>query len=217
MKLPAFAPIVPVTKSDAADTTVCIAAAFTPLAVSQWLVPDPQIRTSVLIRNFRFWVDQAVAHGEVYRVASSSPLDAAVRASAVWFKHLRPHTDATVYDTWLEHACGRHADRFRQLDEAFAHAHAAAPGPHHYLMFLAAAPADQRRGLGSALLDDYHARLDQQHLGAYLDAADERSRDLYLRHGYRDIGRPFDLPDGGPRMWPMWRDPQDPLNWGLQI
>jgi hypothetical protein len=34
---------------------------------------------------------------------------------------------------------------------------------------------------------------------------------LYLRHGY--AGRadgPFRFPDGGPPMWPMWREPQPP-------
>ena len=35
------------------------------------------------------------------------------------------------------------------------------------------------------------------------------SRDLYLAHGYvLQPDAPFLLPDGGPRMWPMWRQPR---------
>ena len=35
------------------------------------------------------------------------------------------------------------------------------------------------------------------------------SRELYLRHGYVLLpDGPIRLPDGGPEMWPMWRDPQ---------
>ena len=46
---------------------------------------------------------------------------------------------------------------------------------------------------------------------AYLEAAEPRSRELYLRHGYADrADGPFRFPDGGPPMWPMWREPQPP-------
>ena len=78
--------------------------------------------------------------------------------------------------------------------------------PHHHLAFLAVHPDQQGQGLGSALLADYHARLDQRGVAAYLEASCERNRDLYLRHGYRPMGEPFRLPDGPP-MWPMWRPP----------
>ena len=41
---------------------------------------------------------------------------------------------------------------------------------------------------------------------AYLEASDERTRDLYLRHGYTDRREPIELPDG-PSMYPMVRIP----------
>ena len=41
---------------------------------------------------------------------------------------------------------------------------------------------------------------------AYLEASDERTRDLYLRHGYTDHGEAIELPDG-PSMYPMVRIP----------
>ena len=39
---------------------------------------------------------------------------------------------------------------------------------------------------------------------AYLEASDERTRRIYLRHGYADYGSPIRLPDG-PSMYPMTR------------
>ena len=41
---------------------------------------------------------------------------------------------------------------------------------------------------------------------AYLEASDERTRRIYLRHGYADYGSPIRLPDG-PSMYPMTREP----------
>jgi predicted N-acetyltransferase YhbS len=80
--------------------------------------------------------------------------------------------------------------------------------PHHYLAFLGVAPELQGHGIGSGLLNHHHARLDAQGLPAYLEASTERSRDLYLRHGYTLTGdAPLVLPDNGPPIWPMWREP----------
>ncbi len=51
--------------------------------------------------------------------------------------------------------------------------------------------------------------LDQHGTPAYLEAATQRTRGLYLRHGYvLQPGAPFCLPEDGPAMWPMWREPQ---------
>jgi hypothetical protein len=53
------------------------------------------------------------------------------------------------------------------------------------------------------------AALDDSGRPAYLEASSPRARDLYLRHGYLPRpGTPFHLPDGGPPMWPMWREPR---------
>jgi GNAT superfamily N-acetyltransferase len=74
---------------------------------------------------------------------------------------------------------------------------------------LAVRPGQQGQGTGSMLLAAHHAALDRDRIPAYLEAASQRSRDLYLRHGYQPWpGAPYHLPGGGPPMWPMWRDPQ---------
>jgi hypothetical protein len=55
-------------------------------------------------------------------------------------------------------------------------------------------------------LQAHHAAFDWQGIAAYLEASGERTRDLYLRHGYTDHGEPIELPDG-PSMYPMVRIP----------
>jgi GNAT superfamily N-acetyltransferase len=78
---------------------------------------------------------------------------------------------------------------------------------HAYLWMIAVAPERQGEGLGTALIASVLDRCDREGLPAYLEASNARSRKLYERLGFTLAGRPLDLPDG-PRMWPMWREPQ---------
>ncbi|MGH8861398.1 MAG: GNAT family N-acetyltransferase [Jatrophihabitantaceae bacterium] len=78
--------------------------------------------------------------------------------------------------------------------------------PHWYLFYLGAAPAQQSLGRGSALLRAVLDRCDEQGLPAYLEATNERNRALYLRHGFVERDE-LPLPDGGPPLYPMWREP----------
>ena len=55
-------------------------------------------------------------------------------------------------------------------------------------------------------LQAHHAAFDWQGIAACLEASDERTLDLYLRHGYTDHEKPIELPDG-PSMYPMVRIP----------
>ncbi|MFG3252925.1 GNAT family N-acetyltransferase [Streptomyces sp. NPDC048172] len=79
--------------------------------------------------------------------------------------------------------------------------------PHAYLQALAVRPGLQSRGIGGALLRLTLDRCDKEELPAYLEASSARSRAFYERHGFALRGAPLRLPDGGPPMWPMWREP----------
>jgi len=99
-------------------------------------------------------------------------------------------------------------DRFLSFDRTLD-THHPVGAPHHHLAILAVHSTVQGCGIGGALLDAYHHELDRTGQPAYLEASGERSRDLYLRHGYvlrRDAL--FYLADCGPPFWPMWREPQ---------
>jgi ribosomal protein S18 acetylase RimI-like enzyme len=78
---------------------------------------------------------------------------------------------------------------------------------HYYLQTIGVRPGLQGKGTGSALLTAALERCDDEHLGAYLEASNERSRRLYERHNFT-IRDEIRLPDG-PTIWAMWRNPSD--------
>jgi hypothetical protein len=195
-------PIRPAGPHDVDAVATLIAEAFHPLAVAAWLVADPGRRSHVLLEVFRVHVEHAVASGWVLLAGDRDGV-------AVWLPGgLGP---APGYDRRLTAAAREHRSRFTELDAAFDRRHPRQT--HQYLAYLAVAPARQRGGLGSALLDWQHRTLDRGGMPAYLEASSVASRRLFLRHGYRDHGPVIDLPDG-PRLWPMWREPGPTLGEG---
>ena len=79
--------------------------------------------------------------------------------------------------------------------------------PHWYLDSLGVEPESQGRGIGSALMRPVLERCDRDRMPAYLNAGSPRSRNLYMRHGFR-VTEEFRLPEQGPPLWRMWREPQ---------
>jgi ribosomal protein S18 acetylase RimI-like enzyme len=75
-----------------------------------------------------------------------------------------------------------------------------------YLFILGTEPAAQGRGLGSALLAQMLARVDADRMPAYLESSNERNLAWYGRHGF-EVTSELAIP-GGPRIWPMWREPR---------
>ena len=81
------------------------------------------------------------------------------------------------------------------------------PLPEHwYLLYLGVEPRHQGAGVGSALMRPVLAECDRTGTPAYLEATCERNQTLYARHGFVERD-PLPLPDGGPTVFPMWREP----------
>src|ERR671930_298799 len=66
--------------------------------------------------------------------------------------------------------------------------------PHEYLGFAAVEPERQRQGHGTRLLTYRHDQIDAAGASAYLAAASDDARRLYLRLGYVGHGTPMQLP-----------------------
>jgi GNAT superfamily N-acetyltransferase len=180
-----------------------IADAFHDLPPSRWLIPDDTARRQVFPGYFRLLAELALQMGVVQTTAGRT-------AAALWIPvgAAGPEEPAD-YPGRLAAATGPWASRFAAFDAALAARHPVGVA-HHHLAILAVRPDRQDRGTGSALLRSYHRELDRDPASpAYLEAADERTRRVYLRRGYADHGPPIRLPDG-PRMFPMWRQPADP-------
>lgn len=79
--------------------------------------------------------------------------------------------------------------------------------PHFYLFVLGVDPGQQGRGAGTQLMAPVLERCDREGIPAYLESSKERNLPLYERNGFR-VTEKFQVPNGGPPLWLMWRDPQ---------
>jgi hypothetical protein len=190
-----------VAPQDAERAAGIIARAFTPLKASEYLVPDPDLRTSLLRAVFTIDVLHAMQYGTVYLLPSGD--DGEYGGVSVWMhlagKDVPPPQD---YDRRLHEAAGPFTDRFQELNGLFTEYHPYEP--HHHLVLHAAVPT--RTGIGTALLRHHQTVLDQEGIAAYLEAASKPGEQLYARGGFRSLGAPFALPNGA-RFSPMWREP----------
>jgi GNAT superfamily N-acetyltransferase len=186
---------------DTGEITDLVATAMRDGAIARWLHADPSVRDIHGSGYFEIFVEHAVRYGEVYATADADT--GRLSGVALWFPLTSWIPAPADYDRRLKEVAGSAFDRARELDAALDAHHPL--DPHHYLAFLAVHPDEQNRGIGSALLDRHHARLDRAGIPAYLEANDPRNRDLYLRHGYA-IRSVLQLPDGPP-LWTMWRAP----------
>ncbi|MEU7798835.1 GNAT family N-acetyltransferase [Micromonospora arborensis] len=100
---------------------------------------------------------------------------------------------------------GANGVRLRTLGRALTERHPRGE-PHLYLSCMGVVGERQSAGLGSSMLRHRLERADTDGLAAYLEASSPRSRALYLRHGFADLGEPVRVADS-PLLWPMWRQP----------
>ncbi len=78
--------------------------------------------------------------------------------------------------------------------------------PHHYLGVLGTEPAEQGKGIGSALVSHTLALADDEGLGAYLESSKESNVPFYGRFGFEVVGE-YSFRDG-PTVFLMWRTPR---------
>jgi GNAT superfamily N-acetyltransferase len=190
--------IIPAESSDAGALSVLIAEAFHSLEVSRWLVPDGGSRREIFPAYFGLYVEHALAEGLVHTTKERE-------AAALWIPGTAPTPPSDQYAAQLAAITGPFLDRFLAFDKALE-ARRPGGGDYHKLALLAVRPGRQGQGMGTALLQSYHATLDELGIAVYLEASSQRTRRIYLDHGYTDQGdAPIQLPDG-PAMYPMLRD-----------
>ncbi|WFF06071.1 GNAT family N-acetyltransferase [Micromonospora sp. WMMD1076] len=185
--------------ADAAVVTAILVEAFMRDPVSGWVFPADDHRARVHPAFFGPFVALALRTGEVHVAGDGL-------GATLWLPTGEGH-DADEGDEFdeMEAAIGAEAmKRFSVLDEMMSARH---PGePHWYLPFIAVHPDHHGKGVGSALLRNKLAELDQAGTAAYLEASSPRNAALYERLGFRRRPVTLDLPEG-PSLYPMWRDP----------
>jgi len=79
--------------------------------------------------------------------------------------------------------------------------------PHWYLAVIGSDPTVRGKGFGQALMRKRLDRCDAEHAPAYLESSNPDNIPYYQRFGFEVTGE-LAIPDGGPSLWPMWRQPR---------
>ncbi|MDG4763879.1 GNAT family N-acetyltransferase [Solwaraspora sp. WMMD406] len=165
-----------------------------------WLIPDPDERRHIYQRLCPAILTHAIVAGTVHTTDDHT-------GAAIWLPHTLAHTPDPHHSAWFARAAGPHTPRFARL-AALLRRHAP-HRPHTYLAYLGVTPDRQHRGVGTALLTHRHATCDTAGTPVHLVATSDAARRLYQRLGYHDTTpTPPRLPDDGPPVWPMWRQPR---------
>jgi ribosomal protein S18 acetylase RimI-like enzyme len=82
--------------------------------------------------------------------------------------------------------------------------------PHWYLASLGTAVEQQGKGVGGALMRPVLEHCDAEGIPCYLESSKERNLPFYRRHGF-EVVEEVPLPDDGPTLWTMWREPTAPV------
>ena len=195
---------VTVTRAATADVPAVasvLARAFQHDPVFAWSIPDPDRRRARLPGVFTAFAELYLPHEETYLTADGA-------GAALWAP-----TGVDPFAGGPGEAFGERiaeildeeeAQRCFTVGELFGEHHPAQPWM--YLQLIGVEPDHQRRGLGSQLLSSVLARCDATGTPAYLEAGTVDNRRLYERHGFDTIDE-ITLPDDGPPVWLMWREP----------
>jgi ribosomal protein S18 acetylase RimI-like enzyme len=182
--------------ADAAEVGRIFATGFADDPIMCWVFEEP--RPAKLAVFFEFLAREAhVPLGACYLVDG---------ACAAWTPPDQPpwpdERTARFVTTLAQTCTGADLERLAVLDDAMQAAHPAQR--HWYLGVIGTEPAQQGRGLGTAVLAASLEAVDADGACAYLESSNPRNVPLYERHGFEVTGR-IDLP-GGPPLIPMWRD-----------
>ncbi len=195
-------PVRQATKTDLPAVSSALAGAFHDDPVMGHFFPqDLRQRDQRLARFMGVAVDSALVHDSVFTTAERA-------GAAVWLPpgHWKlPLRRMLTGMPGMLRALGRRVPVAMAALSAIEAQHPTEP--HWYLEILGTEPASQGKGIGGALMAPILERCDGEGVPAHLESSKERNIPYYERHGFRVTGE-IDLPKGGPRIWPMWRDPR---------
>jgi ribosomal protein S18 acetylase RimI-like enzyme len=77
--------------------------------------------------------------------------------------------------------------------------------PHYYLQAIGTDTAKQGMGFGGVVMRRHLAVADQAHMPCYLESSKDTNIPIYKSFGFEVTGE-IKIPDGGPTIWPMWRE-----------
>ena len=173
-----------------------ITLAFVNDPVVRWAWPDPH-------RYVTYWPQFANAFGgRAFDHGTAHGLEDCL-AVALWLPPGVEPDEETVVGVARDSTSDQVFEDVNSLFEQMAELHPSVD--HWYLPLTGVDPTAQGRRLGSTLLQHALAICDADGLPAYLEATSPRSRNLYARHGFNDIG--VIQAGSSPPLWAMLREP----------
>ncbi|OBJ47416.1 GNAT family N-acetyltransferase [Mycobacterium asiaticum] len=173
--------------------------------VSLWLLPDAAKRRAHLSRLFTTMTRHHHLGAGGVEVACDGP---GIGAAALWDPPKRwqesRRAQLAQTPTFLR-VFGFRTAKARGLQELMKSKHP--EEPHWYLAVIGSDPGVRGRGFGQVLMRSRLDRCDAEYCPAYLESSKPENVPYYERFGFQVTGE-IVLPDGGPTLWPMWRDPR---------
>lgn len=181
-----------------------LARAFYADPVWSWAFPDPERRLEQHRAVWGLVANAALSY-------ESAWLSGDCAAVALWIPPGKPELlaeDEERLEGLLTELLGDGATRVLETFECFEAAHPTAED-HYYLSLLGTNPDQRGRGLGMGLMAATLERIDTEGAPAFLESSNPINTPRYERLGFAVCGE-FELPDGGPSVTQMWRDPAAP-------
>jgi GNAT superfamily N-acetyltransferase len=189
------------TRAEIAAAVETLARAFYGDPVWSWAFPDPERRLEQHRVVWGLVAEAALGYGSAWLTGNCA-------AVALWIPpgkpELRPEDEERL-PSLLAGLLGDGAARVLETFERFEVAHPERE-PHYYLSLLGTNPDHSGKGLGMGLLADTLARIDAEGAPAFLESSNPVNTPRYERLGFSVCGE-FELPEDGPSVTQMWRDP----------
>jgi ribosomal protein S18 acetylase RimI-like enzyme len=180
--------------------SACLTSAFFEDPVwGRWAFPDPSSRAEPLSRLMGFWANAAMRNPWVRMTEKAE-------AVAAWIPPGVAELTAdgeVAFEVLVDQLFGPRADELHALFELFEQHHPK-QDPHYYLSLWATHREHAGKGLGTQLIDDNLARIDAEHMPAYLESSNPANIGRYEALGFHP--RSEFGPTGGPVITSMWRE-----------
>ncbi|MCX5402417.1 GNAT family N-acetyltransferase [Streptomyces sp. NBC_00335] len=198
--------------SESGAVAALLARAFSDDPVMAWMIPAPAGRERRIARYFELAQRQQRPRAGGVRVAATS--DGRLLAAALWSGPGHWRTSAVgelaALPSYVRVFGPRGLSRAGEVQNVMHGSHP--DTPHWYLPSVGTEPGLQGTGVGSALLRQQLAACDSLGQPAYLESSKAANVPFYERLGFR-VTSELCLPQGGPTLWPMWREP---VRWGAR-
>ncbi|ORA79681.1 GNAT family N-acetyltransferase [Mycolicibacter kumamotonensis] len=192
-------------KPDITPLAATLGRAFYDDPVSMWMLPDDAARTAQMTTYFATSTRYHHLAGGGVEIASDG---SDVGAAALWDPPGRWRQSIwtqLLMAPALIRSFGLRVSQGRAVADLLEANHP--EEPHWYLAVIGSDPSVRGRGFGRAVMQPRLDRCDAEYCPAYLESSKPENVPYYERFGFRVTGE-ITLPNGGPTLWKMWRDPR---------